>query len=134
MADVSRSKVCSSLDVGTGTCRLTPGVACPFARQGGYEACADSTFLARVSMPPDEFCVLLNAAGEPALGTLSVMKCRRPEYHHGAAGVHVNVVLETPGDGALLTATWGLDGPVEYHCAASDVRFLWRDGRFVPLD
>ena len=131
MADVSRSKTCSSLDVGAGTCRLN-GFACPFAR-GGYEQCADSTFMARVSMPPDEFGVLLNAAGEPSLGTLSVIKCRRPEYYQGAAGVHVNVVLESPGDGALLQATWQLDGTVEYYCAESDVRFLWRGGKFIPI-
>src|SRR3954454_1428963 len=112
MADVTRSKVCSSLDAGAGTCRLTAGVACPFAR-GGYEGCPDSTFLARVSMPPDEFCVLLNADRKPALGTLAVVKCRRPEFYPGAAGVHVNAVLESPGDAALLTATWRLDGAVE---------------------
>jgi hypothetical protein len=131
MADVSISKICSSLDVGASACRLN-GLACPFAA-GGFEACADSTFVARVSMPPDEFVVLLNAQREPALGTLEVKKCRRPEFHHGAAGVHVNVVLESPGDGALLAAAWRLNGAVEYHCPSSDVRFVWRGGKFIPI-
>jgi hypothetical protein len=107
-------------------------MACPFAK-GGYSACADSTFVARVSMPPDEFGVLLNADGVPALGTLAVKRCRRPEYHQGAAGVHVNVVLESAGDGALLEATWRLDGAVEYRCPSSEVRFMWRGGRFIPI-
>lgn len=131
MADVSVSKVCSSLDGAAGACRLN-GLPCPFAK-GGYEACADSTFVARVSMPPDEFVVLLNAQNEPALGTLAVIKCRRPEFYHGAAGVHVNVVLESLGDGALLAATWRLDGAVEFHCPSSDVRFIWRGGKFIPM-
>jgi hypothetical protein len=84
-------------------------------------------------MPPDQFNILLNAEDRPALGTLAVMKCRRPEYHQGAAGVHVNAVLESPGDQALLEVTWHLDGSVEYHCPATDVRFLWRDGKYIPL-
>jgi hypothetical protein len=132
MADVTPSDICTSLDPAAGTCRLT-GAPCPFAASAAFRQCPDSTFLARVSMPPDEFCVLLNAEGRPALGTLAVVKCRRPEFYHGAAGVHVNAVLESPGDGALLTATWRLDGAVEYHCPATDVRFLWRDAKFIPL-
>lgn len=131
MADVTHSATCTSFEPGSGTCRLT-GAACPF-RQGGFRDCADSTFLARVSMPPDEFGVLLNAEHRPALGTLAVKKCRRPEFHHGAAGVHVNAVLESVGDGALLTATWRLDGGVEYYCPSTDVRMLWREGKFIPL-
>lgn len=131
MADVSLSKICSSLDAAGGLCRLN-GLKCPFA-SGGYEACADSTFVARVSMPPDEFVVLLNAQHEPALGTLAVVKCRRPEYYFGVAGVHVNVVLESPGDGSLLQANWQMDGSVEFSCPASDIRFLWRSGKFIPL-
>src|ERR1700712_4899305 len=124
MADVSRSTVCSNTDPASGTCRLN-GVACPYSPHD-VAACPDATFLARVSMPPDEFVVVLNAAGEPALGTLAVIRCRRPEFHHGAAGVHVNAVLESPGDGALLEATWRLDGAVEYHCPGTDVRVMWR--------
>lgn len=131
MADVSYSTVCSSLDAAARRCRLN-GLPCPFAA-GNFEACADSTFVARVSMPPDEFGVLLNARREPALGTLSVTVCRRPEFHHGAAGVHVNAVLESPGDQALLEAAWRLDGSVEYRCPATDVRLLWRDGKFTPI-
>lgn len=131
MADVSLSQICSSLDGGAEVCRLN-GLPCPYAR-GGYESCADSTFVARVSMPPDEFVVLLNANREPALGTLAVVKCRRPEFHFGVAGVHVNMVLESPGDGAMLQANWRMDGTVEFHCPSSEVRFLWRDGRFIPL-
>jgi hypothetical protein len=131
MADVTPSTICSNLDAPHGTCRLT-GSPCPHLASG-FAGCADATFLARVSMPPDEFCVLLNAQGQPALGTLAIKKCRRPEFHHGAAGVHVNAVLESAGDGALLTATWRLDGAVEYHCEATDVRFLWRAGKFIPL-
>jgi hypothetical protein len=131
MADVTHSDTCTSLDPATGTCRLT-GAPCPFLKSSPRD-CPDSTFLARVSMPPDEFCVLLNAEHRPALGTLAVVKCRRPEFYHGAAGVHVNAVLESPGEGALLSATWRLDGAVEYHCDATDVRFLWRDGKFIPL-
>jgi hypothetical protein len=131
MADVTHSDICSSFDPAAGTCVIN-GAPCPFAKTG-FRDCPDSTFLARVSMPPDEFCVLLNAEGRPALGTLTVVKCRRPESHHGATGVHVNAVLESPGDGALLSATWRLDGAVEYRCDATDVRFLWRDGKFIPL-
>jgi hypothetical protein len=131
MADVTHSEICSSFDSAAGTCVLN-GAPCPFATSG-FRDCPDSTFLARVSMPPDEFCVLLNAEGRPALGTLTVVKCRRPEFYHGAAGVHVNAVLESPGDGALLSATWRMDGAVEYRCDATDVRFLWRDGKFIPL-
>ena len=131
MADVTHSDICSSLEPATATCRLT-GAACPFAA-GGFTSCPDSTFLARVSMPPDEFRVPLNAERRPALGTIAVMKCRRPEFHYGSAGVHVNAVLESVGDGALLAATWRLDGAVEYRCPATDVRMLWRDGRFIPL-
>lgn len=131
MADVTHSNTCSSLDPATGTCRLT-GAPCPFLRSSPRD-CPDSTFVARVSMPPDEFVVLLNAERRPALGTLTVVKCRRPEFHHGAAGVHVNAVLESPGDGALLSATWRMDGGVEYRCDATDVRFLWRNGKFIPL-
>ena len=131
MADVSHSETCTSLEPATGACRLT-GAPCPF-RATGVAQCPDSTFLARVSMPPDEFCVLLNAGRQPALGTLAIVKCRRPEFHHGAAGVHVNAVLESPGDAALLNATWRLDGAVEYHCPATDVRLLWRAGKFIPL-
>lgn len=130
MADVTHSEICSSFDPAAGTCALN-GAACPF--HSAPRDCPDSTFIARVSMPPDEFVVLLNADHRPALGTLTVIKCRRPEFHHGAAGVHVNAVLESPGDGALLTATWRLDGAVEYRCDATDVRFLWRDGKFIPL-
>jgi hypothetical protein len=131
MADVSLSQVCSSLDAGAGACRLN-GLQCPFAT-GGFDGCADSTFVARVSMPPDEFAILLNSRREPTLGTLAVVKCRRPEFHLGVAGVHVNMVLESPGDGALLQVNWGMDGAVEFHCPASEVRFLWRDGKFIPL-
>lgn len=130
MADVNLSKICSSLDAATRACRLN-GLPCPFA-SGDFASCSDSTFVARVSMPPDEFVVLLNAQDEPALGTLAVIKCRRPEFHHAAAGVHVNVVLESPGDGALLQTTWQLDGTVEYTCPASEVRFIWRKGKFIP--
>src|SRR5258707_112654 len=110
MADVTHSTICSSLDAAVGGSRLN-GVACAFAK-GGYGGLADSSFVARVSMAPGEFGVLLNADGVPALGTLAVKRCRRPEYHQGAAGVHVNVVLESAGDGALLEATWRLDGTV----------------------
>jgi hypothetical protein len=131
MADVTHSETCSSFEPATAGCRLT-GAPCPFAKTG-FRACPDSTFLTRVAMPPDEFAVLLNAEHQPALGTLAVKKCRRPEFHHGAAGVHVNAVLESVGDGALLTATWRLDGAVEYHCPSTDVRLLWRDGKFIPL-
>ena len=131
MADVSVSKICSSLDGAGGLCRLN-SQKCPFAN-GGYDACADSTFAARVSMPPDEFVVLLNAQREPALGTLAVVKCRRPDYYFGVAGVHVNVVLGSPGDGSLLQANWRMDGAVEFNCPASEVRFLWRGGKFIPL-
>jgi hypothetical protein len=130
MADVTHSEICSSFDPAAGTCRLN-GAPRPF--HATPRDCPDSTFVARVSMPPDEFVVLLNADRRPALGTLTVVKCRRPEFHPGAAGVHVNAVLESPGDGALLTATWRLDGAVEYRCDATDVRFLWRDGKFIPL-
>jgi hypothetical protein len=131
MADVSHSSVCSSFDPAAGTCRIS-GAACPFAPRD-MTACPDATFLARVSMPPDEFVIVLNANREPALGTLSVVRCRRPEFHHGAAGVHVNAVLESNGDGALLEATWRMDGSVEFRCPASDVRLLWRAGKFIPI-
>jgi hypothetical protein len=131
MADVTHSEICSSLEPATATCRLT-GAACPFAK-GGFAACPDSTFITRVSMPPDEFCVLLNAEGRPALGTIAVKKCRRPEFHFGSAGVHVNAVLESVGDGALLQATWRMDGGVEYCCPGPDVRMVWRGGKFIPV-
>ena len=84
-------------------------------------------------LPPDEFQILLNADGAPALGTLTVIRCKRPEYHHGVAGVHVNAILESVGDEALLQPTWHIDGSVEYHCPATDVRVLWKDGKFIPL-
>jgi hypothetical protein len=131
MADVSVSTVCSNLDPAAGRSRLH-GAPCPHAPHD-FAACPDATFLARVSMPPDEFVVVLNAAGEPTLGTLTVIRCRRPEFHHAAAGVHVNAVLESPGDGMLLEANWRIDGAVEYHCPATDVRVLWRGGRFIPI-
>jgi hypothetical protein len=131
MADVTHSEICSSFDPATKSCRLI-GSACPFAERGAFAACPDGTFVARVSMPPDQFQVLLNAAHEPALGTLQIVRCRRPEFHQGAAGVHVNVILETVGDEALLTANWRLDGSVEYHCPTTDVRFVWRKGKFIP--
>ena len=124
MADVSHSEICSNLDAAAGTCRpdrIAVSVSQPL------RGCADSTFLTRVSMPPDEFCVLLNANHEPALGTLPVIKCRRPEYHHGAAGVHVNAVLESPGDGALRRPL-AVGRGVEYRCEATDVRFLCGTG------
>ena len=130
MADVTLSQICSSLDGATLTCRLN-GQKCPYAN-GHYPSCGDSTFAARVSMPPDEFVVLLNSQNEPALGTLAVIKCRRPEFHLAAAGVHVNVILESPGDGSLLEATWQIDGGVEFFCPASEVRFIWRNGKFIP--
>jgi hypothetical protein len=84
-------------------------------------------------MPPDEFQILLNIQNTPALGTLTLIKCKRPELHHGVAGVHVNAILESTADEALLHAHWNLDGSVEYHCPATEVRFLWRDGKFIPL-
>ena len=40
------------------TCRLT-GIACPFLETP--RACPDSTFVAKVSMPPDEFNGVLKA-------------------------------------------------------------------------
>ena len=131
MADVTHSTTCSSFDPATRTCRLS-GANCPHAQTQDFAACPDATFVARVSMPPDQFHVLLNANHEPALGTLQIVRCRRPEFHHHAAGVHVNVILETVGDEALLTATWHLDGSVEYHCPTTDVRFLYRNGKFIP--
>jgi hypothetical protein len=133
MADVNVSTVCSNFDPAAGGCRLN-GSPCPHSTGGGdFAACPDATFLARVSMPPDEFVVVLNAAGEPTLGTLTVIRCRRPEFHHAAAGVHVNAVLESPGDGMLLETTWRMDGAVEYWCPATDVRVLWRSGKFIPI-
>jgi hypothetical protein len=108
-------------------------MACPHDSGGRYRDCFDATFINRVSMPPDEFQVLLNAQGAPALGTLTVIRCKRPELHHGAAGVQVNAILESTGDEALLQMTWRIDGSVEYHCPATDVRFLWRAGKFIPL-
>lgn len=128
MADITHSRICTSYDAGV--CRLT-GQPCPFATNPGD--CPDSTFLARVSMPPDEFTVLLNAARQPALGTLSFKKCRVLEYHHAVPGVHVNAILEFPSDLALLQVTWHADGSVEYFCPATDVRFLWREGHFIPM-
>ena len=131
MADVTPSSICASFESAGKVCRLN-GLPCPFGA-GTFGLCADSTFIARVSMPPDEFNVLLNAAGEPSLGTLTVIRCRRPELHHGVAGVHVNAVLESVGDEALLQTTWNLDGSVEYCCPATETRMLWRKGRFIPL-
>jgi hypothetical protein len=132
MADVTHSTTCSSFNPDTGACQLN-GAPCPFAARKQFTACPDATFVARVSMPPDQFHVLLNADHEPALGTLQIVRCRRPEFHHHAAGVHVNVILETVGDEALLTANWRLDGSVEYHCPTTDVRLLYRNGKFIPL-
>jgi hypothetical protein len=83
-------------------------------------------------MPPDEFVVLVNGRREPALGTLMVRRCRVPEHHRGVAGVHVNAVLESAGDEALLEAEWAIDGGVAYRCPATDVRFEWRAGKFIP--
>src|SRR5436189_4177858 len=83
MADVSVSSVCSNYDPAAGGCRLN-GAPCPHSAAGDFTVCPDATFLARVSMPPDEFVVVLNAAGEPTLGTLTVIRCRRPEFHHAA--------------------------------------------------
>jgi hypothetical protein len=131
-ADVTHSTTCSSYDPAARACHLS-GATCPHAARQDFAACPDATFVARVSMPPDQFHVLLNANHQPALGTLQIVRCRRPEFHHHAAGVHVNVILETVGDQALLTAAWQLDGSVEYHCPTTDVRFLWRNGRFIPL-
>ena len=132
MADLTPSPVCSSLDPATGNCRLT-GVPCPFAQTGRYKDCVDATFVTKVSMPPDEFQILLNASGAPALGTLTVIRCKRPEYHQGVAGVHVNAILESVGDEALLHPIWHIDGSVEYHCPATDVRVRWKNGKFIPL-
>jgi hypothetical protein len=130
MADVTLSQTCSSLEPLSKTCRLT-GMACTFLDRP--RACPDSTFVAKVSMPPDEFNVLLDAQDRPALGALSIKRCRRPEVHTGVAGVHVNVILETVGTEAFLEMTWHADGSVEYVCPATEVRFLWREGAFIPL-
>ena len=131
MADVTPSPTCSSLEPATRACRLN-GLPCP-CRENLFRECPDATFVTRVSMPPDEFQILLNPQNAPALGTLTIIKCKRPELHHGVAGVHVNAILDSLADEALLQATWNLDGSVEYHCPATDVRFLWRNGKFIPL-
>jgi len=49
------------------------------------------------------------------------------------AKFHVNAILDSLADEALLHAAWNLDGSVEFHCPATDVRFLWRSGKFIPL-
>ncbi len=131
MADVTTHSQCASLEPSNRTCRLN-GQPCPMTA-GNYRDCGDSTFVSQVSMPPDEFQVLLNSQGQPALGSLSFRRCRRWELHQGVAGVHVNVILETVGDEAMLQAEWKMDGTVEYFCPASGVRMLWRDGKFIPL-
>ncbi|HYE18438.1 MAG TPA: hypothetical protein VEA69_08335 [Tepidisphaeraceae bacterium] len=132
MADVTVSTRCTSFEPDGQICRLT-GAACPMAGARSFRECDDSTYLAHVSMPPDEFQVLLSAAGRPAVGSLMVRRCRRPELHQGAVGVHVNAVLESAGDEAMLRAEWKMDGSVEYTCPATGVRMEWREGKFIPL-
>ena len=130
MADVNISSTCSSLDTKTNHCTFT-GKTCPFAQQKNYRECYDATFCAHVSMPPDQFYVLLDRDHRPTVGTLPMKRCNVIESHK-AAGAHVNAILETVGREALLEMKYHLDGRIEFYCEKTETGLIWKDGRFSP--
>ena len=130
MSDVTISKKCSSFEAQTGNCFLS-GRACPFAND--QRECPDCSFVAHVSMAPDEFHVLVDAEHRPTRGTLPIRKCRTIEVRQNVAGAHVNSILDCTAGEELLDVTYQTDGRVQYNCRKSEAALVWRDGKFTPV-
>lgn len=128
MADVELSSRCSCLD---GSKCLVSYEACEHIA-GGFGRCEQSGFVATISAPPDEFHILLDAAGRPRRGVLVLRRCGAVETWTDVAGVHVEAVPDCCcGESAPLDATWREDGSVEYVAARCGARVVWAGGKFA---
>jgi hypothetical protein len=130
MPDVTVSNTCSSFESATGNCLLS-GRPCPFANN--QRECPDCSFVAHVTMAPDDFHVLVDADNRPTRGTLPIRRFRNVETHRNVAGVHVNVIQDCAAGEELLEVRYQPDGHIEFHCQKSEAALAWRDGKFTPV-
>jgi hypothetical protein len=130
MPDVTVSKRCSSFEAGSGNCVLS-GRPCPFANN--QRECPDCSFVAHVTMAPDEFHVLVDAEHRPTRGTLPIRRFRTVEINQNVAGAHVNLILDCAAGDELLDVSFQADGRIHYHCRKSEAALAWRDGKFTPV-
>ena len=130
MPDVTISKKCSSYVDGTGNCLLS-GRACPF--KNNQRECPDCSFVAQVTMAPDEFHVLVDGEHRPTRGTLPIRRCRKLEVIQNVAGAHMNVISDCEAGEELLEMDYKADGQIHYNCRKSDASLAWRNGTFTPV-
>jgi hypothetical protein len=128
MADVTFTRSCVNADPITRTCHLT-GNPCPLAPEREHE-CADCRYLAKVTCPPDEFHILVDADNHPKPGRFALKRCRDIEIHE-AAGVHISNLLACETPRSLLHATRLTPDTVNF-TTPEDATLRWTNGRFIP--
>jgi hypothetical protein len=122
---------CSNLDLATGICRRSK-TRCTFAA-GEHHACADATFVARVTTDRHEFQMLVDREHKPATAYIPVRTCRQISVEQ-AAGVHVNSIGIHGAQKSLLQLTTESDGSIRYRTALGDAAIHWREGQFSVMD
>ena len=122
---------CSNLDLATGICRRSKQ-RCTHAA-GEHHACADATFVARVTKGRTEFQVLVDREHKPATAYIPVRTCRQISVEQ-AAGVHVNSIGIHGAQKSLLQLAPQSDGSIRYRTALGDAAICWRDGQFCVMD
>jgi hypothetical protein len=128
MADVTYTRSCVNIDPSTRTCHLT-GQPCPMSPAREHE-CADCRYLAKVTCPPDEFHILVDANNQPKPGRFALKRCRTIELHQ-AAGVHITNLLACESSRSLLHATQ-LTTEIINFTTDDDATLRWTNGRFIP--
>jgi hypothetical protein len=122
---------CSNLDLATGQCRRSK-TRCTFAA-GEHHACADATFVARVTTDRHEFQMLVDREHKPATAYIPVRTCRQITVAH-AAGVYVNTIGIHGAQQSLLQLKPAADGSIHYQSALGDAAIRWHAGTFSVVD
>jgi hypothetical protein len=129
MADVTFTNSCINVDPASRQCHLS-GQTCPFSPSQESQ-CTDCRFLAKITCPPDEFHVLIDAWQRPRPGKFAIKRCRTIEVHE-AAGVHVTNLLTCESERSLLHAT-PLSSDTVQLSTPEDATLRWHAGRFIPV-
>ncbi len=122
---------CSNLDLATGKCRRSQ-LTCTHAA-GEHYACADATFVARITTPRNEFQMLVDREHKPATAFIPVRTCRQIMFAQ-AAGVHVNSIGVHGAQRSLLQLKREVDGSIRYQSALGEAAIRWHDGQFSVIE